>query len=764
MNHPTKHIICLLAVLFVGGLAPGLLAGEDSNSLELDGREVTVRVYKDWREDPAAFERMGVKIEGRSAIFDFGDLGEFAVVAVLAADQSDEAVREVIGDRIYGWSYEEGLEFCLPTEPPDKQEDYLWTFKDALGNPLAGATVDICVGRKLSLSYNRGEEIFIGQDRLDEQGQLNTPKLTGELKEFSFTVSKLDYGTAVVDSGVVKQPHMLSVPLVPAGTKADERSIWGVVVDDANNPVCRAVVGCFGLSPAGGEMSEKVRPIQGQNCAVLTDEQGRFWMYLPIAKDEEKIGDMIPLKAKYIVNVRPPRGLGLLMFKSEIPNGQETTITLERGGYFRTFAFEDTNGPITNLNRLKKILFYVQRLGKPSLHFKYKDWKDGGMFPLGIYKPVTIGGGWGDFEFQAMEITADSPEKLVFKVRPSTLVYGQVVHGITSEPMEGAFVIGRKSICGRKNLSVVTVEQWDALHALPQSTSTSDKALSDVLKPVREVYEFKKIVRTNSSGWFEMQLPSREHIEGFTVFEENYLTVDASRYIVKPNENGEAAVPSTKLFPAATVIFKPCLSGEKYDPIRGKWLIDENDNPDWVRDFLATCEKRHLGTRRSFYIPTNTRQSCYVPAGLNLQIQFSNLRPGMPAEWSPVTIPAETINLQQGHTLDLGIYTFEPNQPVKIIVEVVNSAGEPVEGVPIGRWKNGNQWGAAHITNAEGIAQFTVDQHSSGEFVVLCYKDTEKPRKLHLYEALPYELGGQEDANNVYTLSLSDEMAYNLFK
>ncbi len=41
----------LLAVLLAGVLAGGLLAAEDPNSLDLTGREVVVRVYRDWSQD-----------------------------------------------------------------------------------------------------------------------------------------------------------------------------------------------------------------------------------------------------------------------------------------------------------------------------------------------------------------------------------------------------------------------------------------------------------------------------------------------------------------------------------------------------------------------------------------------------------------------------------------------------------------------------------------------------------------------------------------
>jgi len=52
-----------------------------------------------------------------------------------------------------------------------------------------------------------------------------------------------------------------------------------------------------------------------------------------------------------------------------------------------------------------------------------------------------------------------------------------------------------------------------------------------------------------------------------------------------------------------------------------------------------------------------------------------------------------------------------------------------------------------------------VPAYSSGEFGVM-YDDDD----VYLRKTIPYEIAGPEDANSVYTLQISDEMLYHLFK
>ena len=113
--------------------------------------------------------------------------------------------------------------------------------------------------------------------------------------------------------------------------------------------------------------------------------------------------------------------------------------------------------------------------------------------------------------------------------------------------------------------------------------------------------------------------------------------------------------------------------------------------------------------------------------------------------------------MQQGETYDLGRHTFQ--SALKVSVKVVDFTAEPVEGVPVSNKSGDRYWGVAHNTDENGIARFNVCSYSRGEFGVSYHED-----QLHLRETIPYEIGGPNDANSVYTLQISDEMLEHLFK
>ncbi len=141
-------------------------------------------------------------------------------------------------------------------------------------------------------------------------------------------------------------------------------------------------------------------------------------------------------------------------------------------GYFHTVVFEDENGPITNPGKLKRI--YVDVVHQNKIIHQYK----AGRFPYivkngrpllpGTYKAtmwLQQGANVKRRKFEPVEVTGDSPEQLVFKVkgRAEVLYCGQVVNAITGKPMEGAFV----TVSDIPDLSPLTHEQWIALHKLP---------------------------------------------------------------------------------------------------------------------------------------------------------------------------------------------------------------------------------------------------------------------------------------------------------
>jgi len=303
----------------------------------------------------------------------------------------------VLGLRVYAWPYAKGLKCTLPLRVvPHKQQDFQWSFLDALGNPVANAHVQIYMG------YYDERTIWIGSTDTDKDGVAVLPFCKGTAKvrirvgkagyafessPLQFVVEHPDYGQSVVvvRQDTSKEPvQSVLIPVVPAGSQADQRSVWGVVLDEQKNPLSGLHVRSSCFYPMGGK---RIDVVSGQNCGVITDEQGRFRLYLPPDEDSLKIGRLIPPKSEYKVSIKPPENLGLLPFGGRILNGQETIITLERPGQFHTFLFADANGPIEDADRLRRIIIRVKSPGKkrgPSL--TYDDFRQGDLCPLGTYE------------------------------------------------------------------------------------------------------------------------------------------------------------------------------------------------------------------------------------------------------------------------------------------------------------------------------------------------------------------------------------------
>jgi len=558
--------------------------GKGEEAQELDGREVAVRLYKDWRAEPAAFEKVLIRLKGSAVNFDLikfdsNDVRNSTVVAVFGEDQRDVNVAEAMGDCIYAEPYKKGLTFSVvpygrfgdsegtvvfhnafdanaAAEMPD------WNFGRgkpvAIGKPIPEAEVEIFLR---AYRGPRGPRIQVGRYMLDEQGSLPVPCTRGSLNWFEFIVSHPDYGTAWVGYRVHESVRIISLPLVRRDSVAGQRAIWGTIVDPQGNPVAGAIVECSSVRTLG----EGLIGAMNGSCKVVSDANGFFTFYMPNRKRRDDRGLLIPPKSRYHVKIEAPKELELVPYVGGIMNGQETLITMERAGYFHTFVFEDGTGQITDPSRLKTINLVIDQEEGSRLNFGYDDWKNGGMFPLGTYQAAmdySMGA-----QFEPLEVNEASPEELIFKLQESIIYHGRVVEAFTDEPMQGAFVIG---MCGTKegNLSRITSEQWEVLHELPNDPCAGDKAL----KPIDRIYEFSKAVRTDEDGRFEMSFRPGGKLYGFVAFEEDYLGVMHRKHALEPDENRRVEVPVIKLYPAAKVIIEPRVEGEHIS-IWPRWLV-----------------------------------------------------------------------------------------------------------------------------------------------------------------------------------------------
>jgi len=600
--------------------------------------------------------------------------------------------------------------------------------------------VEVYIGAASELE----ERVLLERMVLDKTSRIKALRaLPTPFQRFIVIVAHKDYGIARVrvSCAVDCKSYTIWVPMVKEGSRADSRCLWGQVIDDSNNGVAGAVVRVYdrvGL-PGGGV----ARLVKYQDFAAITDDSGRFWLYPPVDKREEKVSGLVPAGSKCRLTVEPPKGSKLLVWKSGwILMGREVRVELERGSYFRMFSFEDANGPVKDSG----IDLCIGREGKDALFFDYEEIKNGAWLHLGRFS-ARISNRRDDVIFQSIDVGADSPERLVFRAISETVYHGRVLDGSTGAPLAGAFLIAERSHMQGASFALLDDNEWENLYALSSEPNLEESAL----EPVKKICSFIKMVRTNEAGYFEMRIiPSGFRI---LIFAQDYLAV---KHWPRLGKDGVVEVPTVRLFPAATVVFESRLRTNSL--VHFDWLIESEVNqPGWVEGLRKPCVESCLLMDKHLYLDRRGVHRCLAPSDVGVQIRMTTPFANQVAS---VTYPKEgVIRLKQGQEVDLGLVRFAAK--VKVFVKVLDSAGSGVEGVGVSIWADGKRKEVPHFTDANGVAEFSVDPNSAGAFVAEAKQaDANEPP---LREVLPYSFGGPEDANNVYTLKLSDEMVGGLF-
>ena len=710
------------------------LHGRGRNTVsELDGKTLAVRVYADWKTAPNEFELVSLPIENKRVVIDPNASAVPFAVVVAGEDQQDEAVKARLGDYIGAWTVTKRFDLVSPfVEPPARLKPQ-WQFTDALGEPLPGATVAISVGEF------GGLRIRLDRATLDDAGRLQWRALHGNLRMVYFTVSHPDYGHAEAVHHLGLNEEVV-VPLVRTGTVAADRAIRGRVMAPSGRPVGGATIECSEVRTLGEGL---INGLDNRSKGI-TDANGAFSFYMPNQVRRDRRGELIPPKSRYDVRIEAPKALGLLPYGEPIENGRESLIVLERGDRMRRFRFEDEDGEITDPARLERITVTLRRPDRRPLMLRHKDWKDGAALVPGTYEASMRGAG-EECRFEPVEVTAESPDEVVFALPPAVTYYGRVVHGATGRPMAGAFVLAMHAVASDRRLCDLTRAEWDALHSLPTEPAADEPTLA----PLRKMYAFTKVVRTDAEGVYTVTLEPEEEFYGFIAFERDFLAVMYRRSYLTPDEDRFAEVPPMKLFAAAKVLVEPMVDQEHVS-IMPKWVIERQGRPAWVEDLLRLNDNRQSSLEYDRWLKPNLRQPVHIPAAVTLRLE---LETPYEEEFCSLPIP-QPLYLMQGEVVDLGRFTLEPALPVQ--VRVVDSGGHALEGIPIRPlWvrDDGRHWGVPHITDEQGVSRFHVTPHSNGSFGVLYHGNG-----VNLKEIMEYRVGGWEDAEREFTFQISDEM------
>jgi len=752
-----RDLLCVLA-----GVAGLVTAAGAAEPVQLKGANVVVRLYNDWDllntrygdwllsyDQPEPFETVTIDVEKESGVLDIAALpGARAgktVVVILPDDQTDAVVQHVLAESFLAKVYSTGLTLRLRqnagrTPKPVK-------ILDATGQPMAGATVDLYLS-----DFRNATKVKVRSLVLDKEASMTSVR-TGSLDiGTTLVVSHPDYGKAMVRHANTFSSNVFTVPLVKAGSETYEHSIHGVVVDPAGRPVPDVLLSCSYAIAAGGTNLQFVSDPQSLMTHPLTDAHGRFLFYRMLDENKTVLAE-VPTTAEYVVSMQPPDGLGFMPRDLRVSPGEQARVVLERpAAYFRTFSFADANGTITDPNVLEQTCVKIERQEEATLTIIYHRLKDGIELPLGRYKVdaygVTIP------EFEPIEVTAESPEHLVFMPKSTTpFIYSaKVINGTTHQPMADAFIAVGAWL--RKDLSNLTPNQWQMLEALGPVTTGDDPCLA----PLQEIIRFQKLLRTDSRGVFELPLLLRENqYSSLIVFGSEFTAAgyDLSGEFQHKAVNRRIELPDIPIYPSATVVFEPNVQQQNCE-VHTRLVYANDGQPPWFAPFRKTWSWR-LAFQN--HCQPNSVCSLQVPAGLSLQLQLDIAQyDKLGGCWWP-PILTKNINARQGQVINLGSIRLDKLMPV--FVQVLDSAGNAVPGVGVRHIGiEGRYSGQQAVTDEQGFARFDTPPHYRGQFRVSCRKQGDNS----VSESVDYQTNGIEDANNVYTLQLSDKMVNCLFE
>jgi hypothetical protein len=433
-----------------------------------------------------------------------------------------------------------------------------------------------------------------------------------------------------------------------------------------------------------------------------------------------------------------------------------------------TFVFENESGPVTDPNALK----YV-RLEMGPYKWTYSGWMQDARFIPGTYQASA---NWNGkyYIFEPVEVIEESPQIVAFKIKQihtNNITYrGQVVNGITGAPMPGTIVMMR-SAGFYGDTSGLQPQQWQEIYSAGPQLDPNDLAFA----PLKKIFEFTKIVRADTNGWFQLVLGpgtideldeivaiAKDYIAAKQYLDSDYVQVEdlqtgLRRFTTKkiePDQNGNVALRPMKLFPAATIIIEPRipnLSSRTDHKLRFYWQFSEEDTTP-----LKTALQD--ASPRLFYkwdLQSNRIQTVYIPAGLPLTLKVHTFL----KEWGGANLGI--VKFDQGQVLDLGQVNFQ--KAFQVAVKVIDSKGQPLQQVPVIHLDEDNyHWGQMSLSDETGIAWLYVQPNSKGRFTL--------PQQFfgsvgeRSDRGAGYQVAGPEDEGKEFTLMLSDQMLEQLFK
>jgi len=748
----------------------------------LDGKKAVVRIYDNWKENPETFKTEEVKIKNRKVDFNLlkldtagmnvDDTGIIPVVAVFGPDQSDPNVAEYMINYVCANTYQKDLKFTIPGSSYGKRSVIFndasteWKFLENLRAWDIGLSIPEA-NVKVYLISNSGARICLGEYKTGSGGDVVVPysdkyNSNTRLKFFEFVISQPDYGTAKVSNYVYPNGTVahISLPLVKSDSELVSRTARGYIVDSDGFSVAGAEISCSNVRTLGDGLINSSE----SNRTILTGEDGSFRFYVLSRDRTTERGSLVPPKSTYHLRIEPPDQTDLLPLFSALVNDKEHVITMDRGDVLRYFAFYDDEGLITDPKKMETLNIHVRASGSEGRITLYYDHiKNGAFVPYGMYRAVMYYLGQ-ETEFRPVEISADSDELVAFTLPDVFEYHGRVTNGITGVPMQDVIVFAQNG-SKQKSLAEITDEEWDLLHL---GRPDSDNPYG----PLDECYNIKHITRTDENGQYTMRFRKGD-VYGIYALEQYFLPVMQRDMDLKVDEDNRCEIPTLKLFPAAKLAFKltvenPVEAYKEDKTVRSdvffsgdiayvskniwpRWSISSAGNPEWTPSLLKCDNRRDKFIQYARWLRTRDEQSTlFIPADTTLKIKLD------PSSDTLSPMHLDVSPLQQGQVKDIGEIRFSSR--FQIALKIVDSQGNPREGVPLRQEVDSNAWDVVHNSDENGLVFFYAEPHSINTFGIH-YHGGSKPRS----ETIDIETTTSQETPKEFTMVVSDEMLQLLF-
>ena len=513
------------------------------------------------------------------------------------------------------------------------------TLVDALGQPIAGATLELQAGAdQQSLISPRplvGGPAVLALTDSKGRCKIDWPVRTGNRQIYSFfgLASHPDYGVAPVTvsggGGVTK------ALLARKGTPEYERAVRGQVVNEAGRPVAGAVV----------ESHFAVKPWMNGQGSVIAGPDGNFVMPFVPYSDEDK-GLQLPSDAEYEVVARAPAGVDL--FPASARGASPMRLILHaptlnpRRLQFEVGDDQYAQGEHRGCVRLTW-LATVNKPGEIDLEYRYLSDKPVRLVP-GRYTARFADSRGRYFEYLPVNIDDSSPETIVFRRPPAVTFSGQVVDGVTGEPVSGAIVFTGGA---RGNPAMLFDQDWKDIEAMPDRPSLDDPGV----KAIGRHYVVEAIMRTDAQGRYELTRGREQRASMLVALMKDRLPMPVEVYKLKPDDQQRVEIQPVPLFPVACVKLLPQTPQGQSPSVYLKFSYQPDGQPEWFGRFKKAMDRAPFPP----WMDTSGPMRVFVPAGVRLKLRF-----GCSGESLEAQPGDEILELSAGETRDLGALKFVP--------------------------------------------------------------------------------------------------------